>query len=1119
MWEGVTAGTISEQVATAYLIHASTCKACSELLEAALAPDLSPPSAEELAFLELLPSSSVAGQQKIAAKVFERARSTANGPNVRRKISRWQVITLAIAAATLLAAVLIVPRLKTSSDDGLLAQAYDRNRLSELRIPGSNAVDLTSPTRGADDAPNESLPLLEAKTQAEKEFAANPNDAALRQRRGEIAIVEHNGEFARREFEIADALNPKLPRLKFDTANAYFVLAEKENRPLDYARAIDLYSQYLQDVNQQDAVALFNRGLCWERQSVTSEAVKDFEAALALETNARWRQEIQRHIDKLKSQSKLDVDTTPYTPSTLLALKGESPGDYENFLDAAGREWLPHRGDDPQTAAALQKLAAMGSRHGDLWLQEFLAAPAVPSGDGALSEAFNASANSRYKDGEKASREAIQLYQKANNVPGGIRARAELIYTRARIGNPTGCLTEANKLDSDPILQRYAWINTYNKLQINSCLAWIGEHGAAVGALSGAIRIAHDARLTIIGLRATGFHGANQYADGDYGAAWKSSSEGLSGCYTARGTFMRRYQFLDNMERVASVLDLKWTQSGLAEAAADSAVRTSNLQIAAYALESDGVTHLTIGETAPARRRFDEADKMLDRLGNDPTAKKYRADWLSDRTALIAVEQGPAVAMAAMDRGKSELQGSNAVMQELRFAAQYARLLRQSGRLADSVTAAWEAVAVSENLLANVQGKNQRPDLQDLSDPAYRVLVLNLAHANRADDALRAWEWYRSARYRSAVASRQTAGSDPASSVLHPVPLPSPGRVTIVYARLEDRYVGWAMDSNTDSPVRFHVLPASAAVIDLEAAAFNRLCSDRTSSPKDLGLLGQALDRDLIAPFAEQIDRAETVQFELDSSLANIPFAAIQHEGKFLGLTHPLVFLPAGWPMAAGDAESPDSIAGLDTLPDQPRLLVIRQDGAGALAAIPDEYDESAEIAHSFRNAATEKAILSRDGDLVSFFGAPAMRGEIASAEVMHYTGHGLQELAPSSSRTGTPAPLGRHSLLRCRLAVLAACRTLDQKNESAENTASFARVVLDAGASHVLASQWDVDSRLTDKLMIRFYSELANHQTFSEALRRAQQSVESTPEGSHPYFWSAFQLVGQPSYPSRGKV
>src|SRR5271155_305658 len=109
---------------------------------------------------------------------------------------------------------------------------------------------------------------------------------------GRIAVVEHDGETARRQFEMAEALNPHLQGLKFDLGTAYFEIAESTEKPLEYARAIDFFGQHLQDVHQQDAVALFDQGLCWERQNIDSEAVKDFEAALALEKNADWRQEI-----------------------------------------------------------------------------------------------------------------------------------------------------------------------------------------------------------------------------------------------------------------------------------------------------------------------------------------------------------------------------------------------------------------------------------------------------------------------------------------------------------------------------------------------------------------------------------------------------------------------------------------------------------------------------------------------------------------------------------------------------------------------------------------------------------------------------------------------------------
>lgn len=1119
VWKDVAASAISEDAAMPYLRHAASCHSCSDLLAETLNPDVMEATPEEEAFLQQLTSSSESGQRRLAAMMFATAKPVVTPVKVSRMLLSWPVMTLAAAAALVVAGFLAVPMLRQGSDDHLIAQAYDHNRLSELRIPGSRAVELASPTRGTgkDDLASD---LLELKLNASKQFDKTPNDPALRQKMGEIAIVEHDGESARRQFEVAEALNPNLPRLKFDLANAYFELAEANNRPLDYARAIDFFGQYLQSVQQKDPVALFDRGLCWERQSVNSEAIKDFEAALALEKDAGWRKEIQRHIDKLKTQSALDTVNTPYTPATLLALTTESPGDYENYLDAAGRDWLLRR-NEPETATALQRLAAIGAQHRDLWLHDFLASPAVPSGDGALSEALQASARSDVDRANTASALAATLYQKGNNVPGALRARAEHIYSLQRMGRAgkvTDCLDEALPLDAGGQLAPYTWMNAFNKLEIDSCQSWAGRNSAATSAGAAATQIAGAANLPIIGLRAAGFLSATKYASGEYGTAWTSGAGGLSECYRVRGTFMRRYQFLDDMENVASALDLKWTKAGLAEAAADAAQKTSNLQIAAYALESDGLNHLAIGDTVSTKKRFHEADQLLDRIGDGPTTKIYRDDWLGDRSALVAAEHGPGAAVVSLAGAEDALRDSNSLLSSVNFYSQYGDVLRRSGNSAGSISAAWHAVADSERLLAAVQGESQRPAWQDRSSRAYHELVLNLATSNRAQDALRAWEWFRSAQYRRAATTLQTVGSDPAI-MLPQVPMPSASRITIVYARLEDHYVGWSVLPGSDGGVQYRVLPASPSTIDHEAMAFSRLCSDPKSSTEDIALLGQALDRDLIAPFAAQVDQAETIQFELDSTLSNIPFAAIQHKGAYLGVGHPLVFLPAGWPMAHGNPGAGNSIAGLDTLPNDPRMLVIRQTTPLLAARIPDEYDETSDIVHTFHNAQVRKASLERSGENLSFYGAATLRSEMNSADLMHYTGHGLDQGAEAHADSSSSAVLGKGSMLRCRIAVLAACRTLDQTNESAENVASFSRILLNAGASHVLATQWDVDSRMTHKLMIRFYTELANHQTFSEALRKSQQSVQSDPESSHPYYWSAFQLVGQPKIQVQGKL
>jgi CHAT domain-containing protein len=285
---------------------------------------------------------------------------------------------------------------------------------------------------------------------------------------------------------------------------------------------------------------------------------------------------------------------------------------------------------------------------------------------------------------------------------------------------------------------------------------------------------------------------------------------------------------------------------------------------------------------------------------------------------------------------------------------------------------------------------------------------------------------------------------------------------------------------------------------------------------QDIHILGAALYGDLTTPFADQVNHADSVELDLDDSLAPIPFAALSAGSTPFGVQHPLIFLPDGWSL---DADARNSLlADQDTLSDKFRMLVLRQVSAPGAAHIPGEYDESKAIARQFPGAKLETAVLWRSGPNLNIAGAPVLQSDVATADVLHYTGHGLEETKATPPLGLSSFVVADGSTLRCRLAVLAACRTLDQRENLAEDVPSFARILLQAGAKNVLATQWDVDSRMTQKLMLRFYTELTNHQTFAEALRRAQLSIQSDPSASHPYFWSAFQLVGRPTTSVRGK-
>ena len=92
-------------------------------------------------------------------------------------------------------------------------------------------------------------------------------------------------------------------------------------------------------------------------------------------------------------------------------------------------------------------------------------------------------------------------------------------------------------------------------------------------------------------------------------------------------------------------------------------------------------------------------------------------------------------------------------------------------------------------------------------------------------------------------------------------------------------------------------------------------------------------------------------------------------------------------------------------------------------------------------------------------------------------------------------------------LLVLSACQTAAGDSRAA---LGLAGVAVRSGARSTLASLWSVDDVATTELMTRFYQRLAKGKvTKAEALREAQQELLQTDEFKHPYYWSAFILLG----------
>ena len=101
---------------------------------------------------------------------------------------------------------------------------------------------------------------------------------------------------------------------------------------------------------------------------------------------------------------------------------------------------------------------------------------------------------------------------------------------------------------------------------------------------------------------------------------------------------------------------------------------------------------------------------------------------------------------------------------------------------------------------------------------------------------------------------------------------------------------------------------------------------------------------------------------------------------------------------------------------------------------------------------------------------------------------------------------------LNAQLVVLSACDTALGQQIRGEGLVGLAQGFMYAGARSIVASLWQVSDRATAEMMTRFYGYLLDEENPLQpaaALRSAQMDLAGSGRWSHPYFWSAFVLLG----------
>ena len=262
----------------------------------------------------------------------------------------------------------------------------------------------------------------------------------------------------------------------------------------------------------------------------------------------------------------------------------------------------------------------------------------------------------------------------------------------------------------------------------------------------------------------------------------------------------------------------------------------------------------------------------------------------------------------------------------------------------------------------------------------------------------------------------------------------------------------------------------------------------------------------LITPIEAELAKSNirTLVFIPDGALRNLPMSVLYDGKRYLIEKYPIAVAPSLQlidPEALARQNFSVLTAGVtETRPHRPNL--------GALPGVKVELENI--------KAQIPSSILLNESFTESNFNTEV---NTSGYEIVHLATHG--EFSSVAEKTflltwDDVINLNElNSLIRAdqkqknpiELLVLSACQTAAGDSRAALGLAGIA---VRGGARSTMASLWSVDDLSTAELMTRFYQRLAKGKVKkAEALRQAQLELLQTEEFNHPYYWSAFILLG----------
>ena len=247
------------------------------------------------------------------------------------------------------------------------------------------------------------------------------------------------------------------------------------------------------------------------------------------------------------------------------------------------------------------------------------------------------------------------------------------------------------------------------------------------------------------------------------------------------------------------------------------------------------------------------------------------------------------------------------------------------------------------------------------------------------------------------------------------------------------------------------------------------MCADRDSDLVLLRIRGRQLFNILIAPVAKQLPVDRPIIIENDELMGDLPFQAfVTPDGHYLSQDFTIVFSPGLLYLAnlrPSTQLSPVAkavvIASTANVSDESMLLHPDED------AVPEGSEVARRFIHPVflqRTDATREKI----------------RAALGKQEVLHFVSHGFSNIwneglliysnQENNAAIWNARDFDPKLFRKGQLVVLSACSTGRALQTRRESHGEMVRSPLRAGVPHVIASQWNIDSKATRDFIGLFY-------------------------------------------------